>query len=364
MPIRWECCSSIPTTRRRRRSRSATGLALLRQAQPLLASDAARAEIEAALSDSANYVRLMHAAWLIRHKEQGKGVRLAREVVKSAARGALRERASALLEGPRPIQSAPALVRINGCGVGLYGARDRAADGSYVATHCVSVLFIPVFPLAAYRVIRQGGGSYLFLCREPLSRFALVCRRAALALAVATIAVLGTVGYLESPGRARRGELPEEISAKLKAATDREQGAIFHEWLGGQLDTDPELKRLQAQSEAYADLPPACLALGMLKLRRARAARGGERKALLAQAEQVFLAIRDQAERVLAQAREKAHPPTLAAAEYLLADRLIDRAEARRQLTDAETAVAALRRAEAAWPDLQARHRLAWTLVD
>lgn len=71
-----------------------------------------------------------------------------------------------------PVKSPPALARINGCGVGLYGKRDFDEETqTYVATWCISLLFVPVFCLRAYRVAVASRGWY-FLGREPLSAFA------------------------------------------------------------------------------------------------------------------------------------------------------------------------------------------------
>lgn len=70
------------------------------------------------------------------------------------------------------VKSAPALARLNGCGVGLYGKRDFDAEtGTHVATWCVSLLFVPVLCLRAYRVAKSPRGWY-FLGREPLSPIA------------------------------------------------------------------------------------------------------------------------------------------------------------------------------------------------
>ena len=70
-----------------------------------------------------------------------------------------------------PIASAPSLYTINGFGVTLYGSTDwNPSDGSYMATHYLVFFFIPLFPLARYRVIRAGGG-YRFLGKGPLRTF-------------------------------------------------------------------------------------------------------------------------------------------------------------------------------------------------
>ena len=67
-----------------------------------------------------------------------------------------------------PIESAPSLCTINGFGVTLYGNTDKnPSDGSYMATYYLVFFFVPVLPLARYRVISTGGG-YRFLGKGAL----------------------------------------------------------------------------------------------------------------------------------------------------------------------------------------------------
>ena len=44
------------------------------------------------------------------------------------------------------------MYTFNGVGTTLYGKRDPAPDGSYVATKWVVLVFVPIIPLASYRV--------------------------------------------------------------------------------------------------------------------------------------------------------------------------------------------------------------------
>jgi hypothetical protein len=67
-----------------------------------------------------------------------------------------------------PIDKVPSLSTINGIGFTLYGSTEtRPSDGSYMATYYFVFFFIPVFPIARYRIIRQNGG-YRFLGKGPL----------------------------------------------------------------------------------------------------------------------------------------------------------------------------------------------------
>ena len=70
-----------------------------------------------------------------------------------------------------PISSAPSLSSINGIGFTLYGSTDKnPSNGSYMATYYFIFFFVPVFPIARYRVIPTGGG-YRFLGKGPLRTF-------------------------------------------------------------------------------------------------------------------------------------------------------------------------------------------------
>ncbi|SKC83375.1 hypothetical protein SAMN05445504_3613 [Burkholderia sp. CF099] len=70
-----------------------------------------------------------------------------------------------------PIKKAPSLRTINGIGFTLYGCTDKnSANGSYMATYYFVFFFIPLIPIARYRVIATGAG-YRFLGKGPLRVF-------------------------------------------------------------------------------------------------------------------------------------------------------------------------------------------------
>jgi hypothetical protein len=69
----------------------------------------------------------------------------------------------------KPISSAPPLFTLNGFGCTVYGNSDFDVETrSCVMTYYFVALFIPVFPIARYRVIQEGGGQYRFLGKVPL----------------------------------------------------------------------------------------------------------------------------------------------------------------------------------------------------
>jgi hypothetical protein len=55
---------------------------------------------------------------------------------------------------------------LNGCGTRYYGRRDVQQDGSYVTTNWVSLFFVPVLPIASYRVLPIAGGYNYIVSRS------------------------------------------------------------------------------------------------------------------------------------------------------------------------------------------------------
>ncbi len=74
--------------------------------------------------------------------------------------------------GPlEPISAAPSLRTINGFGFHLYGNTDHDPEtNSYATTYYFVGLFIPLIPLARYRVRDAGSSGYSFLGKLPLRK--------------------------------------------------------------------------------------------------------------------------------------------------------------------------------------------------
>ena len=71
----------------------------------------------------------------------------------------------------QPISSLPALWDIFGFGMGLYGNRDFDEEtGSFVKTHYITALWVPLLALRSYRVVETNQGL-LVLGRQPISTF-------------------------------------------------------------------------------------------------------------------------------------------------------------------------------------------------
>ena len=100
--------------------------------------------------------------------------------------------------------------------------------------------------------------------------------------------------------QAKSGQLPQEVEHRMELASgkdkEEEQIKIFREWLSERMEADPGLEKLRDEYLRHQTVVPAALMLGMVKLQRANDAEGEARRALLGEAERVFLSIRQEAE--------------------------------------------------------------------
>ena len=83
-----------------------------------------------------------------------------------------------------PIKSTPWLGTMNGVGFTIYGKdEDDSTTGSYVATYYFVFLWLPILPIARYKVFPKGGG-YRFMGKRPLRVFDWIHIMVAVALLV------------------------------------------------------------------------------------------------------------------------------------------------------------------------------------
>jgi hypothetical protein len=67
----------------------------------------------------------------------------------------------------------PPLFTLNGCGLMMYGSRDRDPEtGAYVTSACLVFLFVPVFVLRSFVVFDAQSTGWIVLGRVPLSPLA------------------------------------------------------------------------------------------------------------------------------------------------------------------------------------------------
>ncbi len=81
-------------------------------------------------------------------------------------------------------ESEPTLLRFNGCGLSFFGKRDYDPETrSYVITHYIYLLFIPLIPIGAYRVIEAKNGEWHILGKVPMTKKEISPERIGLCLA-------------------------------------------------------------------------------------------------------------------------------------------------------------------------------------
>jgi hypothetical protein len=187
----------------------------LTDAEKLARDDGQRAELAAGRRSPERFRALIHGRMLIANDRERAARAVWRKLTRDQAQGEARaprgidpiaQAAREELEAPRalgPNDSTPTLARINGIGAGFYGRSKVWPDGSYATMHCVSVVWIPVYPLSGWRV-RDADGGYHILAREPLPGWA---RRARWVIPLAIAAVIAAAmiqAYLTDPDRLAR----------------------------------------------------------------------------------------------------------------------------------------------------------------
>ncbi|MFZ5440146.1 MAG: hypothetical protein ACOZQL_09070 [Myxococcota bacterium] len=242
--------------------RADEAIRLLRRAEAIAASQAGKLRLHAGSEQLDWHVELAHAEWLQRSGDPAAARRQLERVAKHAPDGLIRSEAVAALreaeEQPEPITSAPSLFTLNGVGTSLYGRSDRRPDGSYVAALCFCVLFIPVFPLSAYRVADAGDRSYYFLGKVRLPRAWRIYR--ALVAAAVLLGIGGSMiaAELDSPSHRAKNAVAEALAleAKDEQAAARALDAVLTEFHG------------QVSPDVLAPAFDAWLRLGMKPLPR------------------------------------------------------------------------------------------------
>jgi len=191
----------------------AAAQAWLASAQDRARVPAQRALVAAAQAHPARFRMLIHARYQFGLDRERAARALCKVLLRGDRADAIAQAARDELAAPRPLRGeGPTLARLNGCGVGFYGQRDHDRDGSYTTTHCVSLLWVPLVPLAAYRV-QPAPGGYHVLARMPLSTLARRARIGVLVAAVLAIAGFGVHHHLTDPARLARQRFDAAVAA-------------------------------------------------------------------------------------------------------------------------------------------------------
>jgi hypothetical protein len=185
----------------------------------------AGALLDAGVDEPEAFATYGHARWLQR-RASSRSDKVAKAAKAKAKGQVLKNAADEILRGPKPIQSAPPLFRLNGCGAGLYGSSRHDDDGFYTALYCVCFLWIPVLPLSAYRVRDAGSGSYQFLYRERLGTLARLWR-ATIASALAGTALFAAYSSYTSSDDYRASEALNAAAA-AEARGDRDDALTLY----------------------------------------------------------------------------------------------------------------------------------------
>lgn len=129
----------------------------------------------------------------------------------------LQRRFPELEAGVRPWR----LFAINGCGLSLLFGRDHDAEtGTYVKTLCLTILWVPVFPVSAYRVADAPTGGWYVLGRVPPSRAMHVARRIGAAVVLAAAAAAAWQAYTTTDAYKDGVELARAHRAAAKGRLD------------------------------------------------------------------------------------------------------------------------------------------------
>lgn len=167
-----------------------------------VAPEEQRLEFQAAQEDTESWLDLVHGRWCLRQGFFAPADKVLKAGKKRTKNVVLKKALDKALSTPRPLtHGAPSLSSINGIGTAIYGERDRWSDGSYVTTHWFIALFVPIFPLGAYRVINNGGGSYTFFSKERLGPVTRAWRFVMPALVMLGIAGLWFNSWYNAPER-------------------------------------------------------------------------------------------------------------------------------------------------------------------
>ncbi len=211
----------------------------LRAANEVAHDDEHKPVLETAQHDPERYRMLAHGRYLVAHDREGAARKLWKQVMRGS-NDSLATAARLEQQAPRPLNgNLPTLSRVNGIGAAFYGSRDHSRDGSYVTTHCISLVFVPVFPLGAYRVRDAGHNAYTIMAREQLSSFAKLTRLLVPSAIAVCIAGFAISSYINDPARKARNQFAEVIDSADSGAPDAALARLDAELKSGDIYSVP-----------------------------------------------------------------------------------------------------------------------------
>src|SRR3954454_19315683 len=145
----------------------------------------------------------------------------------------------------RPVKRAPVLTTVNGIGLSMFGKRDADSEtGTYVKTHCLCFIYIPLFALGAYRVADGPNRSWYFLGKTRLSSLARNWNLGLLAVCVIVAALLTEHSLTSSPEFQARRDLSKAAEV-LAAGKPLEAATIYGRVAQGSASADLGRKGLR-----------------------------------------------------------------------------------------------------------------------
>jgi len=130
-----------------------------------------------------------------------------------------------VVRGVDRTQTSPSLRTVNGVGTTFYGRRDwDATTRTYTTTQWLVALFIPLFPIASYKVSDTGPNSYRIYGRVPLSPLLSKYRWAVLA-AIAMLIIAASVSNSSDTSGSRYTTSPTVASPASSSSSSQDAGA-------------------------------------------------------------------------------------------------------------------------------------------
>ena len=128
-----------------------------------------------------------------------------------------------VFRGVNRTQTSPKLYTLNGIGTTFYGRRDwDEVTKTYTTTQWLVALFLPVFPIASYKVSDSGVKTYLIYGRVPLSPFLSKYRWAVLA-AIAVLIVAANISN-SSNGSSSAYTAPSTVVSPASIPSSNDSG--------------------------------------------------------------------------------------------------------------------------------------------
>lgn len=174
-----------------------------------------------------------------------------------------------------PVSQVPILFRILGTGTAMCGHRGHdAVTDTFVANHCLTILFIPIWAFAAFRVQRSPQGGYYFVGRVPLGVSSWAGNFAAFVAAAALVAGGTWWVYVGSPEMQASADL-DRARALIEEEKLAEAAQLFQRIITSRASNAAAAREALAELTGRKDAPASEMA-GVFRVAAALVAAGDE----------------------------------------------------------------------------------------